>query len=338
MPQVLAPGPLGKFVAVFPPCVALYDIGARKTTSRFRFERQFKRAVWSRGHGRAAFVFRAGIVVTDKDLRVLAQVRVNETVLAPHFDDKDVLIYSTDRHVKYIMPDGSTGVLLGLERPIYVVCISAGVMYYVDRSGAVNTQRVNMDEYNYRLNIISGNLPGIQRLLSEGHIVGSKAIRYLDSKGFSDLALEYEKDSRARFALALASGRLEAALQAAGELKERECFSALGETALRLGNLQTAELCFQKMLAFDRLFFLYVVTGNVPKLRKLQALARGRLKDPMLRYQVSLVLGDWEELVRVLSEVGQFSLAYGLAQKHGMKDMAEALKERTGNQKVRSRC
>ncbi len=63
-------------------------------------------------------------------------------------------------------------------------------------------------------------------------------------------------------------------------------------------------MAYQRSKNFDRLSFLYLITGNVEKLRKMLKIAELR-NDNMSRFHNSLFLGDIEERVRLLKEVGQ---------------------------------
>ena len=53
--------------------------------------------------------------------------------------------------------------------------------------------------------------------------------------------------------------------------------------------------------------------------------------DVMSRFHNALYLGDVEERVRILEEVGQLSLAYILADSHGLAEDAARLKQRLEN-------
>lgn len=59
------------------------------------------------------------------------------------------------------------------------------------------------------------------------------------------------------------------ALEAAKALDERSCWERLGEAALLQGHHQVVEMCYQRTKNFDRLTFLYLITGNLAKLRKM---------------------------------------------------------------------
>ena len=59
------------------------------------------------------------------------------------------------------------------------------------------------------------------------------------------------------------------ALAAAKALDNKQCWEALGEMALMRGNHQVVEMAYQRTKNFDKLSFLYLLTGNLEKLRKM---------------------------------------------------------------------
>ena len=77
------------------------------------------------------------------------------------------------------------------------------------------------------------------------------------------------KDERTRFGLALECGNLDVALEAARNLDEKACWEKLGELALLQGNHQMVEMAYQRTKNFDKLSFLYLITGNMEKLKKM---------------------------------------------------------------------
>ncbi len=57
-----------------------------------------------------------------------------------------------------------------------------------------------------------------------------------------------------------------------------ECWHKLGTEALRQGNHQVVELAYQKTKNFERLSFLYLITGNFEKLSKMLHIATVNIK------------------------------------------------------------
>ncbi|KAG0285098.1 hypothetical protein BGZ98_005661, partial [Dissophora globulifera] len=118
-------------------------------------------------------------------------------------------------------------------------------------------------------------------------------------------------------------------LETAKVLDKEESWNKLAQEALRQGNHQIVEMCYQRIKNFDRLSFLYLATGNTDKLSKMLKIAELR-GDAMSRFHNSLFLGNVEERVRLLREVGQTPLAYLTAKTHGMNEVADEILEAAG--------
>lgn len=59
------------------------------------------------------------------------------------------------------------------------------------------------------------------------------------------------------------------ALKAAEALDDKVCWEALAEVALACGNHQIVEKAYQRTKSFDKLTFLYMLTGDLVKLNKM---------------------------------------------------------------------
>jgi Coatomer WD associated region len=87
------------------------------------------------------------------------------------------------------------------------------------------------------------------------------------------------------------------------ELDDKDTWHRLGVEALRQGNHQIPEFSYQKTKNFERLSFLYLITGNLEKLAKMLKIAEMR-NDVMGRFHNALYLGDVRERVRILQDAG----------------------------------
>ena len=103
--------------------------------------------------------------------------------------------------------------------------------------------------------------------------------------------MHFVKDEKTRFGLALECSNIEVALEAAKALDDKDCWERLGEAALMQGNHQVVEMCYQRTKNFDKLSFLYLITGNLEKLRKMMKIAEIR-KDTSGHFQNALYLGE----------------------------------------------
>ena len=64
------------------------------------------------------------------------------------------------------------------------------------------------------------------------------------------------------------------ALEAARALDDKACWEKLGEAALLQGNHQVVEMAYQRTKNFDKLSFMYLITGNLEKLRKMMKIGK----------------------------------------------------------------
>ena len=159
-------------------------------------------------------------------------------------------------------------------------------------------------------------------------LIGQSIISYLQKKGYPEVALHFVKDEKTRFGLALECGNIEIALESARALDDKFCWEKLAEAALMQGNHQIVEMCYQRTKNFDKLSFLYLITGNLDKLRKMMKIAEVR-KDVNGQFQTALFLGDVAERVKILEHCGQKSLAYLTAKTHNLDEEADRIAEAT---------
>jgi coatomer protein complex subunit alpha (xenin) len=165
--------------------------------------------------------------------------------------------------------------------------------------------------------------------------MGQSIIAYLQKKGYPEIALQFVKDPKTRFDLAIESGNIDAALEMAKAIDMEQYWNKLGMEALRQGNHNVVEFVYQKTKNFDKLSFLYLVTGNSDKLKKMVRIAEAR-NDPTSRFQNALYAGDIADQVQTLRESGQLSLAWLSAQTHGLHGVADEILKEAGVQEAPS--
>lgn len=203
-------------------------------------------------------------------------------------------------------------------------------VHCLDRDGRMRVLSIDNTEYAFKLALMYGKTDKVMELVkSSNSLTGQAIISYLQSKGYPDVALHFVRDEKTRFDLALECGNVDVALQCAGALDDDSTWHRLGQEALRQGNVQVVEYCYQKTKNFERLSFMYLVTGAQEKLRKMLKIAEMR-GDVMSRFHNALYLGDAKERVAILREAGLKPLAYACAMTHGLQEEAAALAEELG--------
>lgn len=169
---------------------------------------------------------------------------------------------------------------------------------------ALPSHQVDTTEYMFKLALLQRKYDTVLAMIRNNQLCGQAIISYLEQKGYPEVALHFVRDERLRFNLAIECGNIEIALQSAQELDDKDTWHRLGIEALRQGNHQIVEFSYQKTKNFERLSFLYLITGNVEKLQKMLKIAEMR-NDIMSRFHNALYLGAVEERVRILEDAGQ---------------------------------
>lgn len=244
------------------------------------------------------------IAIADRQLEQSCIIHETIKIKSGVWDENGVFVYSTLNHLKYAMTNGDTGVIKTIEQPLYVTRVKSATIHCLDREGRMRTIPFDPTEYMFKLAIINKDYNQVFHYIQTSNLVGQSIIAYLQKKGFPEIALQFVKDPKTRFDLALECGNIEAALEMAKIIELEQYWTKLGAEALKRGNLLVLEYVYQRTKSFESLSFLYLITGNNEKLKKMLKVAQHR-GDTMSRYQNSLFLGDVEDQVNNLKEAGQ---------------------------------
>uniref|UniRef100_A0A669E511 Coatomer subunit alpha n=1 Tax=Oreochromis niloticus TaxID=8128 RepID=A0A669E511_ORENI len=305
--------------------VTLFDVQQKRSLATVKISK-VKYVVWSADTSHVALLAKHAIMICNRKLESLCNIHENIRVKSGAWDESGVFIYTTSNHIKYALTSGDHGIIRTLDLPIYVTRVRGNSVYCLDRECRPRVLTIDPTEYRFKLALVNRKYDEVLHMVRNAKLVGQSIIAYLQKKGYPEVALHFVKDEKTRFSLALECGNIEVALEAAKALDERSCWERLGEAALLQGHHQVVEMCYQRTKNFDKLTFLYLITGNLAKLRKMMKIAEIR-KDMSGHYQAALYLGDVSERVRILKNCGQKSLAYLTAATHGLDEEAEALKE-----------
>ncbi|KAI8840970.1 coatomer WD associated region-domain-containing protein [Chytriomyces cf. hyalinus JEL632] len=315
-------------ILVTPTSVMLFDTELRSTIAELNIS-GVRYAVWSPDQSMVALFSKNALVIATKQLEQLCLIHETIKIKSGAWDEMGVFVYSTQNHIKYALPQGDVGIIRTVEVPIYLTKVKGKSLYCLDRDGKIRVIMIDPSEYRFKLALVRRQYDEVLYIIRTSNLVGQSIIAYLQKKGYPEVALHFVKETKTRFELALQCGNLEVAEETAKVLDREECWNMLGQEALRQGNQKVLERTFQRVKNFDRLSFLYLITGNTENLRKMLKIAELR-GDPMSRYHNSLYLGDVDEQVRLLKEVGQSPLAYLAAKTHGLEEEAASILAESG--------
>lgn len=184
------------------------------------------------------------------------------------------------------------GIIRTLDLPIYITRVKGSQVFCLDRECKPRVLTVDPTEYKFKLALINHKYEEVLYMVRNSRLVGQSIISYLQQKGYPEVALHFVKDDKTRFTLALECGNIEIALDAAKALNDKACWDQLAQAALWQGNHQVVEMCYQRTKSFEKLSFLYLITGNLDKLRKMMKIAEIR-KARSSQYHSAVLLGNF---------------------------------------------
>lgn len=314
-----------------PECVQLMDVQQKRTIASVKVTK-CRYAIWNSDMSMVALLGKHTVTLCTKKLEQLCSITEGARVKSGAFDDstpQPVFIYTTANHIKYCCRDGDYGIIRTLDVPVYAVKVLASEagarVVCLDREARPKVLNIDPTEYRFKLALVTRQYDQVLHMVRTAKLVGQSIIAYLQEKGYPEVALHFVKDARTRLSLALQCGNIEVALEAAKSLDEPAAWDKLAKAALSTGNHQIVEMCYQRTKNFEKLSFLYLITGNLDKLRKMMKIAEIR-KDNSARFQGAVLLGDAAERAALLASSGQLSLAYLTALTHKQHELADSLK------------
>merc|ERR1719167_1633910 len=244
--------------------VTLFDVQQKRSLGQVKIPK-CRYVVWSADMATVALLSKHVVTICTRKLEVLCSVHENTRVKSGTWDDNGVLVYTTSNHIKYAITNGDYGIIRTLELPVYLTRIKGNQVFCLDRECKPRILNIDPTEYRFKLALVNRKYEEVLHMVRNAKLVGQSIIAYLQQKGYPEVALHFVKDEKTRFGLALECSNIETALEAAKGLDDKECWEKLGEAALLQGNHQVVEMAYQRTKNFDKLTFLYLITGNLEK-------------------------------------------------------------------------
>jgi coatomer protein complex subunit alpha (xenin) len=315
--QIFPAGTAGRVLLKTEDRIVLFDFQARKVLAEL-FISRVKYVIWNSDCSSVAFLSKHQLTLANKQLEQYCTINETLRLKGGCWDDSgSIFVFATSNHIKYALLNGDKGIIRGLEAPVYPTKLYGNNLFCLDREGKMRTIELELAEPLFKLALEKKDYGTVMKMVKQSRLCGQSIITYLQEKGYPEVALHFVHDARTRFKLALACGSIQVALSVAQELDDA-AWIQLGAAALRMGKFEIVEMAYQKTKQFDQLSFLYLITGNTEKLRKMLKIAELR-KDVMSVVHNSLYLGEAEQRIQVLEATGLTALAIVLATTHNLE-------------------
>ena len=82
-----------------------------------------KHVVWNSKFNYCALLCHKTILIVNKSFNLIGTVEEKFKALSAAWNNDDVLVYTTQNHLKYSILNGDNGILKCLETPIYLVSV-----------------------------------------------------------------------------------------------------------------------------------------------------------------------------------------------------------------------
>ncbi|KAK4948512.1 hypothetical protein LTR28_007419, partial [Elasticomyces elasticus] len=321
-------GGAGCLFLITPSSVVLYDIQQKKQLAELSVN-GVKYVTWSTDGQHAALLSKHFVTIVTKSLEQVSQVHETIRIKSATWDDAGVLLYSTLNHIKYTLMNGDNGIVRTLEHTVYLVRVKGRSIYCLDRTAKPKVLTIDPTEYRFKLALVRRHYHEMLNIIKTSSLVGQSIISYLQKKGYPEIALQFVQDPQTRFELAIECGNLDVAVEMAKQLDRPKLWQRLSTEALAHGNHQIVEMTYQRLRNFDKLSFLYLVTGDGEKLQRMAKIAEHR-GDITSRFQNTLYMGDVQNRIDMFKEIDQYPLAYMTARSHGLEEECEAILAASG--------
>jgi len=297
--------------------VFLYDVQQRRQISSVNIAK-CKFVIWAPNKQHVALMSKNQLFICDKRLNVLSQSHDPSSLKSAVWSDNGVLIYNTASHVKYALQNGDTGIIRTQNEIVYLLKVRSNNQVLVfTRNVEAKYMALNMIEATFKETLWRRDMVNVKHLIKHFRLAGKSILRYLQSKGYPEIAMLFVSDKQTKFELALECGEVEVAVETVMEMekesgkgskKTTKCWEDLASYAMKTGNIQVAEIAYQKTKDFQKLGFLYLISGQIVKLKKMQEIA-AMTKDVSQEYRIAEYLGDFEAQAKLLAGAGHSKLA-----------------------------
>lgn len=325
--DVVSAGP-GTVLLLKANSVVHYDAQQRKVFAEVQVN-NVKYVSWSLDGQYLAFLSKHTITIVNKKLEVITSMHETIRIKSAAWEETGVLFYSTLNHIKYTLLNGDNGIIKTLEDTLYITKVSGRDVYTLNRKGEVEIVKIDSTEYRFKKALVNKNFYEVLRLIKTSKLVGQNIIAYLQKSGYPEVALQFVQDPQTKFDLAIECGNIEIALEEAKTLNNAQIWEKLGKEALKQGNTAVVELVYQTQQHFDKLSFLYLISGDFNKLGKMQIIAeqRGHIGSFI---QNTIYNNDTLKRAELFAQAGNYSLAYAVAKTNGHHELAESILEQAG--------
>jgi coatomer protein complex subunit alpha (xenin) len=206
-----------------------------------------------------------------------------------------IFVFSTKTHIKYLLPNGDSGIVKSLSERFYVAAVRGQTVVGINGDNEIRRIDVDLTEARFKAALVKSDMSEVSSILQHAKLCSESIVDYLQKRNHPEVALAFVDDPDLQFRLALSAGRLDVAAEAARRLNNPAVWEALAEEAIWEGRFEIAEAALVKSENLERLAFFLLISGQIQALKKLKV-------DDSLAVQRAIWLGDRPALAELLRD------------------------------------
>ena len=94
---------------------------------------------------------KANIYICNAKLEELCTINENNRVKSGAWDSCGVFVYNTSTHIKYLLPNGDSGIIRTLDERTYITSVNNSIITYLDRHSNVGKLTIDATEYLFKV-------------------------------------------------------------------------------------------------------------------------------------------------------------------------------------------
>lgn len=227
----------------------------------------------------------------------------------------DCFLYTTSSNKLNYLVGGETYTINHFDKQMYLLGYIPrdNAVYLADKDVNVTSYHFSLKVLEYQTVVLRGEMDLARELLSEiPDSEKTKVARFLETQGYTELALQISEDPEQKFDLALSLGDLDTAYKIASNVGNLHKWKYLGDAALTSWNISLSEECFKKAGDLESLFLIYSSTGDKSSLRDV-ALRAADLGKYNLAFNAFWYIKDTEACIELLNTASRAPEASFLA-------------------------
>jgi coatomer protein complex subunit alpha (xenin) len=271
----------------------LWDV-VRKQEIANRSIPHVRRSSLSPERDKVAFLSATSVTIATADLSQTSTHFDGARVKSGAWFKGQFFVYTTKTHLKYVLPNGDSGILRSIADRIYVAAVLEKQVICLNADSEVRRLEVDLTEARFKAALAAGKMGEVSEILRQAKLCSESIVDYLRKQNHPEVALLFVEDPELKFRLALSAADLETALAAAKQLDNPAVWEALADVATEQGRFGIAAEALRKSGNVQRLAFFYLLAGQIESLKKLKV-------DDALGLQRAMWLGDRPAIGKLLA-------------------------------------